>query len=146
MKVKRVPLQAQVSENLMNLIDERAEANSLTRSRYIALALAEFIAGGEKTPEGYQIAMQDDMSEPTLIYDDHGDVVDVVYEDENRPWNLSGKPTMSDVAQAQARIRDNVGIAIQSVFEDENKRKCLSQDFISMVVDALDEIITDPSH
>ena len=89
MKVKRVPLQAQVSENLMNLIDERAEANSLTRSRYIALALAEFIAGGEKTPEGYQIAMQDDMSEPTLIYDDHGDVVDVVYEDENRPWNLS---------------------------------------------------------
>lgn len=146
MKIKRVPLQAQVSENLMALIDERAEANNLTRSRYIALALAKFIAGGEKTPEGYQIAMQDDMSEPTLIYDGHGDVVDVVYEGTERPWDLSGKPTMSDVEQVQARIRDNVGIAIQSVFEDENKRKCLSQDFISMVIDVLDDIINDPSH
>ncbi|MBS5328951.1 MAG: hypothetical protein KHX99_07185 [Atopobium sp.] len=146
MKVKRVPLQAQVSENLMNLIDERAEANSLTRSRYIALALAEFIAGGEKTYEGYQISMQNEMSEPTLIYDDHGEVEDVVYEGTERPWDLSGKPTMNDVVKAQARIRDNVGIAIQSVFEDESKRKCLQQDFISMVVDALDEVIADQSH
>ena len=140
MKVKRTPLQAQVSEQLMALIDAQAKANELTRSKYVAYALAEFIAGGENTPEGHLLDIQFDIAQPDLVYDDAGEVIDVKYSNDT-PWNLSGRVTQSEAEKARADLYNYVQQALFQIFSDREREINLETKFVGLVSDAFREVL-----
>lgn len=114
---RRVPLQSQVSERLMGVIDARANACEMTRSKWVALALAEFADLDGSTPESREIeAWQEEAAEDSEYVASSERGVSVA------EYNLSGRVTPSEAARMQADIENEALSCLFDVFGDESLR------------------------